>query len=94
MTMTGERLCFYKESVVRGHHVYKHVWTREIGEELSVKKEPGNLHDNFAVSVVFQPDLTSTPAHSARHTPGNYLRTGVYYCTTLVTPGVKTKPGV
>ena len=74
--------------------MYKHVWTPEIGEDLSVKKEPGNLHDNFAVSVVFQAELPSTPSHSARHVPGNYSRTGVYYCARLVTPGVKTKPEV
>ena len=49
--------------------MYKHVWTPEIGEELSVKKEPGNLHDNFGFSVVFQAELTSTPAHSAQHAP-------------------------
>ena len=74
--------------------MYKHVWTPEISEELSVKKEPGNVHDDFAVSVVFQAELKSTPAHSARHAPGDYSRTGVYYCTRLVTPGVKTRPGV
>ena len=50
--MAGERSCFSKESVVRGHHVYKHIWTPGISEELSVEKEPGNLHDSFAVSVV------------------------------------------
>ena len=57
MTMAGERSCFSKGSVVRGHHVYKHIRTPEIGEELSVKKEPGNFHDDFAVFVVFQAEL-------------------------------------
>ena len=94
MTMAGERSCFSKDSVVRGHHVYKQVWTPEIGEELLVKKEPGNLHDDFVVSVVFQVKLTSTPANSAQHAPGDYLRTSVYYCTRLVTTGVKTRPSV
>ena len=89
MTMAGERSRFSKESVVRGHHVYKHVWTPEIGEELSVKKEPGNLHDDFAVSVVFQAELTSTAAHSARYAPGDYSRTGIRYCTRLVTLALK-----
>ena len=27
--------------------------------------------------------------HSTQHAPGNYLTTGVYYCTGLVTPSVK-----
>ena len=50
--MAGERSYFLKESVVRGHHLYKHIWTAGISEELSVEKEPGNLHDNLAASVV------------------------------------------
>ena len=50
--MAGERSYFLKESVVRGRHVYKHIWTPGISEELSVEKEPGNLHDNIAVFVV------------------------------------------
>ena len=94
MTMAGERSYFSGESVVKGHHVYKHIWTPEIGEKLSVKKEPGNVHDDFVVSVVFQTGLRSTPAHSTRHASGDYSRIGVYYCTRLVTPGNKTRPGV
>ena len=50
--MAGERSYFSKESVVRGHDMYKHIWMPGIGEELSIEKEPGNLHDKFAVSVV------------------------------------------
>ena len=41
-----------KESVVRGHHVYKAVWTPLIGEELPIFPEPGNVHDKRAVSVI------------------------------------------
>ena len=37
--------CFF-DSVVRGHHVFKRVWTPSIGEVLS-----DNEHDVFAVSV-------------------------------------------
>ena len=29
-------------SVIRGHHVYKSVWTPEVGEELSLVTEDGN----------------------------------------------------
>ena len=75
--------------------MYKHVWTPEIGEELSViKKEPSNLHDDFTVSQVLQAQLTSTPAHSAPNNPGDYSRTSVYYSTRLVNPGVRMRPGV
>ena len=39
-------------SVVRGHHIYKSVWTPMLGERLSVRPETGNNHDKHAVSVV------------------------------------------
>ena len=39
-------------SVVRGHHVYKSVWTPLLGERLLVRPETGNNHDKYAVSVV------------------------------------------
>ena len=40
------------QSVVRGHHVYKVVWTPVIGEELSVKSEENNDHDRRAIAVM------------------------------------------
>ena len=43
---------FVKESVVRGHHVYKAVWTPVIGELLSLRAEDNNEHDDHAVAVV------------------------------------------
>ena len=33
------------KSVVRGHHVYKSVWTPVSGEELAVAPEANNSHD-------------------------------------------------
>ena len=47
--------CF-SDSVARGHHVFKSVWTHSLGESLtlgevlSVKEEEDNEHDIFAVS--------------------------------------------
>lgn len=43
---------FSTDSVIRGHHVYKDVWTPVIGEELMCQRELGNLRDPFAVSVL------------------------------------------
>ena len=39
------------ESEVRGHHVYKEIWTPELGDVLTVCKEPDNIHDRHAVCV-------------------------------------------
>ena len=41
---------FRIESTVRGHHVYKSLWTPVIGEELRVQIED-NPFDNFAVAI-------------------------------------------
>ena len=42
---------FCKESVVRGHHVYKAVWTPFVGEILDARREDENSHDRHAVAV-------------------------------------------
>ena len=38
--------------VVRGHYVYKRMWTPVIGEELTVLPEENNIHDRYAVAVM------------------------------------------
>ena len=40
------------DSVIRGHHIYKDIWTSFVGEELQCQREVGNIHDIYAVSVV------------------------------------------
>ena len=39
------------ETFVKGHHVYKEIWTPKHDEELEVSTEPENLKDKFAVCV-------------------------------------------
>ena len=46
--MEGEAI---KESVVRGHHIYKEVWRPVIGQELPVLSEPNNHHDRRVVAI-------------------------------------------
>ena len=43
---------FCYESVIRGHHVYKRIWTPTIAEILSVNTDPTNRHDRFAIAVL------------------------------------------
>ena len=40
------------ESVIRGHHIYKHLWRLLVGEMLTLEQEEGNNHDKFAVSLL------------------------------------------
>lgn len=39
------------DSMVRGYHVYKDIWTSQVGEILPCVKERHNVHDPFAVAV-------------------------------------------
>ena len=45
-------------SVIRGHHVFKHIWTPYVGEILALQQEVGNEHDRFAVAVTALPAAT------------------------------------
>ena len=38
-------------SVIRGHHIYKAIWTPITGEQLFLKAEDRNEHDEHAVAV-------------------------------------------
>ena len=38
-------------SCVRGYHVYKDLWIPVTNEELACRREPGNVHDPYAVAV-------------------------------------------
>ena len=40
------------DSVIRGHHIYKHIWIPFVGEILHVEQEAHNTADCFAVAVV------------------------------------------
>ena len=40
------------QSFVRGHHEYCATWTPVAGEELLLRRQPENEHDQFAVAVL------------------------------------------
>jgi len=40
------------ESVIHGHHIYKAIWTPEIGETLWCEQKRSNHEDPYAVSVM------------------------------------------
>ena len=48
LRMEGEAV---KESIVRGHHIYKEVWGPITEQELPVLPEPNNHHDIQAVAI-------------------------------------------
>ena len=53
--MIDSSLCedrFEFSSVIRGHHVYKDVFTPVIGKILQSRREPDNSYDSFAVAII------------------------------------------
>ena len=64
-------MLFSIDSVVRGHHVYKDIWSPEIGEILQCQIDSYNIHDMYAVAVKRDgisivghvPRTISTPCH-------------------------------
>lgn len=48
----GSEAIFLYESVIRGHHIYKRIWTPTITEILSVNFDPANRHDHFTIAVL------------------------------------------
>uniref|UniRef100_A0A1X7SF53 HIRAN domain-containing protein n=1 Tax=Amphimedon queenslandica TaxID=400682 RepID=A0A1X7SF53_AMPQE len=39
------------DSVVRGHHIYKRIWTPFLGETLKLERENDNPYDQYAVTI-------------------------------------------
>ena len=49
-SLTDEDAAAYlHESVVRGYHIYKRVWSPTVGEALQLTCEERNDHNSFAV---------------------------------------------
>ena len=71
MTSIGdsEGSIFLYESVIRGHHIFKEVWSPRLGEILLVDKESGNHHDRHAVALL---KADKTPVS---HVPREFSRT-------------------
>ena len=50
--LVGDSASFEWQSYVRGHHVYFLEWTPVVGELLTLKREPENPYDRWAVAVM------------------------------------------
>ena len=54
---TATARSFSVVGVIRGYHVYQHIWTPHVGEKATMIREPGNEHDRFAVAVLEEDTL-------------------------------------
>ena len=63
---------FVLDSVVRGHHIYKSIWTPFIGEVLRAETEEGNEEDRYAVAVLNGGVIVG-------HVPRNFSKTFYFF---------------
>ena len=66
---------FVKSSVIRGHHVYKAIWTPALREELIVKAD-GNVHDEHAMAVVKEGNVVGHMPRSISRVSWFFLKRG------------------
>ena len=59
---------FSFDSMIHGHHIYKDIWPPRMGENLTCRTEPGNIHDPYAVAVQCH-DVDSDSIVTIGHVP-------------------------
>ena len=55
------------EIVVRGHHVYKYIWTPCLGERLSLCADVGNAHESYHTMLCFGDKRCGMVGHIPRN---------------------------
>ena len=73
---TSDRAIYCKESVVRGHHIFKRIWTPVIGEVVTVAREAGNTEDRFADAVTKDDMVVGHVPHEFSKLCWHFLRHG------------------
>ena len=64
------------ETFIKGHHVYKDIWTPKQGKQLGVSMEPDNQMDKFAVCVKI---IEKIVGHLKKGTSGRFTKTIFYF---------------
>ena len=61
------------DSVIRGHHIYKDIWTPFVSEILCVEQEAHNTADHFAVAVVKDETVVGHVPHKVLHLVWHFI---------------------
>ena len=67
---------FESESCFRGHHIYKDVWTPVVTEELSCRREEGNISDPYAVAIIKSGVIVGHVPHRISATCNLFIQRG------------------
>ena len=68
--------CLELETYIKGHHVYKEVWTPEVRKKPNILMEPDNCVDKFSVFV--EKDQTVV-GHLKKGDPAKFAKTIFYF---------------
>ena len=68
---------FDTTNCIRGHHVYKNVWTLTLGDELECRREGDNEFDRYAVAVLRRGVVVG-------HLPRLPLTSTLWHCWTIL----------
>ena len=60
-------------SFIRGHHIYKDVWTPVVGETLLLRREPSNVKDDQAIAVVKDGEVVGHIPYNISATVSHFL---------------------
>ena len=76
---------FQVEWCVRGHHIYKSIWSPATGEELGCKLEPTNTEDPYAVAVVRRSTVVGHVSQKISAACSLFLRRNSTICCRITT---------
>ena len=72
--------CIEVETVIKGYHVYKEIWTAMLGEVLTCTREADNFHDQFAVAIMKRSDVVGHVPKKISTICLLFLRSGTITC--------------
>ena len=73
------------ETFIKGHHIYKNIWTPQLDELLEVSTEPDNPVDKFAVAVKKNQNIVG---HLKKGKTGRFAKTLLFFCVVTHTRSV------
>ena len=74
-------MSFEFNSCIRGHHIYKDVWTPVVEEGLNCRREEGNISDPYAVAVIKSGNIVGHMPHRISTACNLFIqKTGVIVC--------------
>ena len=74
---------------IKGHHVYKDVWSPEMGEELEVHCEPDNVVDKYAICLKTKDG--KIVGHLKKGKSGRFAKTIYYFYEVTLKQAVQPK---